>query len=247
MPTEERERELRRAFASAAAGYPHPEQSRQRLLQRNYRPGSGHRWLVGSIAAVASAGSIALALGLAGVLGAAPARSTAAIGSATSAHGSNAIGSAAPARGASTIRTAAFTLTSNANGTDTLALRLTMRRMFDATALQQALAQRGISAVVKTDAYCFSNPAAPDPVSIGVLSARPPVKPQRGLVHTSKNPAPGALKSLIAGTVTVINPAAIPSGTELSFDYSSSGSTLSANLIYPHSYSCRAGSPPQAR
>lgn len=247
MPTEELERELRRAFASAAAGYPHPEQAKQRLLQRNYRPGSGHRRLIGSIAAVASAGSMALALSLAGVLGAAPSHGTGTIGSAASARGTGTIGNTAPVRGTGTIRTAAFTLTSNANGTDTLTMRLTMRRMFDAATLQRALAQHGISAVVKTDAYCFSNPAAPDPVSIGVLSARTSFQPQRGLVHTSKNPAPGALKSLIAGTVTVINPAAIPSGTELSFDYSSSRSTLSADLIYSHSYSCRAGSPREAR
>ena len=40
MPTDELEHELRRAIASAAAEYQHPEQARQRLLQRNYRPGS---------------------------------------------------------------------------------------------------------------------------------------------------------------------------------------------------------------
>ena len=33
MPTDELEHELRRAFASAAAGYRHQEQARQRLLQ----------------------------------------------------------------------------------------------------------------------------------------------------------------------------------------------------------------------
>jgi hypothetical protein len=45
MPTDELEHELRRAFVSAAAGYQHLEQARQRPLQRNYRPGSGHRQL----------------------------------------------------------------------------------------------------------------------------------------------------------------------------------------------------------
>jgi hypothetical protein len=43
MPTDELEHELRRAFASAAAGYQHPDQARQRLLQHNYRPSRGHR------------------------------------------------------------------------------------------------------------------------------------------------------------------------------------------------------------
>ena len=53
------------------------------------------------------AAGTALALGLTGVLGAAPARSTGTTGAGTA------------ARSTGTIRTAAFTLTSNANGTDT--------------------------------------------------------------------------------------------------------------------------------
>ncbi len=52
-----------------------------------------------------------------------------------------------------------------------------INRGLDHAALQQALAQHGIPALVKTDTYCSSNPAAPDPRSFGVLSVRPPVAP----------------------------------------------------------------------
>jgi hypothetical protein len=241
MPTEELERELRRAFASAAAGYPHPEQARQRLLQHNYRPGSGHRRLIASITVIASAGSMALALSLSGALGGAPARGTGTIGTAAPARNAGRSGNEAPARGTGRIQTAAFTLTSNANGTDTLTLRLTMRRMFDPAGLQQVLTRHGIPAVVKIDTFCSSTPAAPDPASIGVLSVRPPIKPHLGLVPARNGPAPSALKQLAARTVMVINPAAIPSGTKLFFDYSSSGHTLFTSLINTSSYTCRAG------
>ena len=69
MPTDELEHELRRAFASAAAGYQHPDQARQRLLQHNYRPDRGHRQLTAGITAAAAAGSVVLGLGLSGGLG----------------------------------------------------------------------------------------------------------------------------------------------------------------------------------
>ncbi len=73
MPTEELEHELRRAFAKAAAGYQHPELARERLLRRNYRPGSGHRRLATGITAVAAAGAVVLGLGLSAALGSAQA------------------------------------------------------------------------------------------------------------------------------------------------------------------------------
>jgi hypothetical protein len=169
-----------------------------------------------------AAGGTALALSLTGVFGAAPARST------------GAIQAPPPARSASTgtgtIRTAAFTLTSNANGTDTLTL--TMGQMFDPAALQRALAQHGIHALVKTGIYCSSNPAAPDPASIGVLTVQ--------LANGTPVPKPApAVKTVVsAGTVTRINPAAIPSGTELFFGYSSSDHALFTDLIYTSSYTC---------
>ncbi len=133
MPTDELEHELRRAFASAAAGYQHPEQARQRLLQHNYRPGSGHRRLTAGITATAAAGSVALGLGLSGGLG------------------------SSPATGADTIRTAAFTITRNANGTATLTIN--PRVLFDPSALQSDLAQYGIPAKVTTGSFCSSDPA----------------------------------------------------------------------------------------
>ena len=87
-----------------------------------------------------AAAVIALVLGLTGVFGAAPART-------------------------GTGQTAAFTLTSYTNGT--VALKLS--QVFDPAALQRALAQHGIRALVKNDTYCSSNPAVPSPVRLGVL------------------------------------------------------------------------------
>ena len=170
------------------------------------------------------AAGTALALGLTGVLGAAPARST------------TTIRTAAPARSTGTIRTAAFTLTSNANGTDTLTL--THSQMFDPAALQQALVQHGIPALVRTGTSCSSHPAAPDPYSIGVLSNRPRVKPAA--------PYSAALSRRVAHTVMVINPAAMPSGTELFFGYFNSDQALFFDLIYTSSYTCSNGQPPTA-
>jgi hypothetical protein len=170
------------------------------------------------------AAGIALALGLTGVLGAAPARST------------GTIRTAAPARSTGAIRTAAFTLTSNANGTDTLTL--SHSQMFDPAKLQQALVQHGISALVKTGTTCSSNPAAPDPYSIGVLSNRPRVKPAA--------PYSPALGRRVAHTVMVINPAAMPSGTELFFGYFNSNQALFFDLIFTSSYTCSNGQPPPA-
>lgn len=173
-----------------------------------------------------AAACTALALGPAGVLGAAPARSTSTPGT-------------APTRGTGTVQTAAFTLTSNANGTDTLTLRLTMRQMLDPAALQRALAKDGIPALVRTDTYCSSDPAPPDPRSIGVLTTKlpngAPLKPSRPV----KPPA-----DFVVDTVTVINPAAMPSGTKLFFSYYNADHLLFADLIYASSYTCSAGQPP---
>ena len=134
MPTDELEHELRRAIASAAAGYQHPEQAKQRLLQRDYRPGSGRRRLT---AGAAVAGSVALGLGLGLGL-------------------SGGLGSSPPS-GAGTIRTAAFTITRNANGTATLTINA--RVLFDPSTLQGDLAQYGIPAKVTSASFCSSDPA----------------------------------------------------------------------------------------
>ena len=46
--------------------------------------------------------------------------------------------------------------------------------MPDPAALQQALAQHGIRALVKTGTYCWPDPALPGPASIGVLTIQRP-------------------------------------------------------------------------
>ena len=163
---------------------------------------SGRRRLAACITAVAAAGSVVLGLGLSGALG------------------------AAPNDGTGTIRTAAFTLTRNANGTDTLTF--SNGQMADPAALQQALAQHGIPALVKTGIICWSSPA---PTSSGVLTVeRPDGTPVLSGPH----------RVSIDNDVTVINPAAMPTGTELFIGYFNSGRIheLHPGLIYTSSYTC---------
>jgi hypothetical protein len=120
---------------------------------------------------------------------------------------------------------------------------LTHSQIFDPAAFQQALAQHDIPALVKTGTYCTSNPPAPDPASIGVLSLRAPVKqePPRGVfTHLT----PSEMNRIAAGTRTVINPAAMPTGTELFFSYVNSGHALFFDLIYTSSYTCSNALPP---
>ena len=211
MPTDELEDELRSAFTMAAAQITVPEQARHRLLQRDYHPRSRsrrHRRLAElSIAGVAA--STVLALGLAGVFGSA---------------------SRAPARDPGTIRTAAFTLTKNANGTATLTL--TQNQVFNPDALQQALQQDGIPALVQTGSYCSSSPAPPSAAWAATISLQLP----DGTPVSANQPVP-------ADAVTVINPAAMPAGTELFFGYFNSDRTLTGNLIYTSSYTCSSGLP----
>jgi hypothetical protein len=104
--------------------------------------------------------------------------------------------------------------------------------------LQKSLAHDGIRALVRTGIYCSSSPAAPNPASIGVLSVRLPVSPPHVMVPAPSGPAPSELKQIAARTVTVINPAAMPSGTELFFGYSTTIHALFTDLIYTSSYTC---------
>jgi hypothetical protein len=179
-------------------------------------------------------------LGITGVAAATALALTGAFG-ATSARSTGAIHAAAPARGtgtsAGTTRTAAFVLTSNVNGTDTLTL--TMSQVLNPATLQQALTQHGIPALVETDTYCSSKPAAPDPVRTGVLSGfQPPAGVPHTMVPAPVGPAPSQVTQLAARTVTVINPAAIPTGTELFFGYSTGIHAVFTDLIYTLSYTC---------
>jgi hypothetical protein len=197
--------------------------SRGRVHQRRRLAGFASLGIAGAAAGVA------LALGMTGVLG------------------------GAPARGTGAIRTAAFTLTSNANGT----VSLNLRQLFDPAALQRALARDGIPALVTADAYCSSSPAAPGPVRAGVLSARAPAgvrrraapgRAGRGIVESALFPVkPSDLAPSVAGELTmVINPAAMPAGTELFVGYFNSEDTLMFDLIYTSSHTCSHAQQPPA-
>ena len=135
-----------------------------------------------------------------------------------------------------TIQTPGFILTSNVNGTDTLTL--TMNQILDPATLQQALSQHGIPALVKTGTYCTSNPAPPDPVSAGVLSIERPGGVPHTMVPAPTGPAPSQVQQMAAHTATVINPAALPSGTELFFGYSNTIHAVFTDLIYTSAYTC---------
>jgi hypothetical protein len=164
------------------------------------------------IAGLATAGvaaGIALALGLTGALG------------------------SPPARGMATIRTAAFTLTRNANGTDTLTINPDV--LLEPTTLQNDLQQYGIPAIVNTGSLCTSDPA---PAGFSqVVSARPTgsgtATPGRGIQP-----------------IFTIDPSAMPSGTELSFGYfqltsgqASREQQADVVLIDTSSYTCSSTPP----
>ena len=128
----------------------------------------------------------------------------------------------APARGLSTIRTAAFTLTRNANGTDTLTMRPLV--LVEPGTLQNDLAQYGIPAMVQTGSFCSSNPA---PDWSHVMSFSPQ---GNGPVQHP--------------TIT-INPSAMPAGTELSFGYFQlpARQETALALINTNSYTCTSTAP----
>ena len=145
------------------------------------------------------------------------------------------IGSGSPAPVPGTIRTAAFTLARHANGTASLTLN--QDQVFDPATLQRALARDGIPALVQTGTYCTSTPAPP---SNGVLSVQLP--------DGSPVPVTGRRSPVPPDAVTVINPAAMPAGTELSFTYVNRDRVLTGSLIYAGAHTCSptppAGLPP---
>jgi hypothetical protein len=110
----------------------------------------------------------------------------------------------------------AFTLVSNANGTTTLTLDTD--QFGNATALREALAQHGIPAVVTIGSFCRSNSEPPD----------------NGAIQIGSGSGPGE-------TTLVINPAALPAGTELSFGYFQRNAQLEETIIYDNAYSCTSG------
>ena len=124
-------------------------------------------------------------------------------------------GSHAPSPATGTIRTAAFTLASNADGTDTLTLN--PGQLFNPGALQHALAKAGIPARVQTGILCSSSPTPPN----------------NGVMLPQKKPGPPNSQQ-----VTVINPAVMPTGTELNFTYLNHDHLLLADLIYDNAHTC---------
>lgn len=176
-----------------------------------------HRRMSGlaGLAVAGTAATAGVALGLAGVFGA---------------------GGPAPAGVTGRVRTAAFTLVKNDNGTATLTLN--QHQMFDPSTLQRALARDGIPALVKIGTNCSSHPSPPSPGRTGALSVQLP-----GGVPAPKS-YPGHPHPFPAGdVVTVINPSAIPAGTELFFDYVNHNRGLMGGLIYTKAYTCTSGTP----
>jgi hypothetical protein len=154
----------------------------------------------------------------------------------------------APAPGAGTVQTAAFTLTSYTNGT----VSLKLSQLFDPAALQRALAQAGIRALVKNDMYCSSSPAAPSPIRLGVLPgasrgpagtrhrATPGLGNGQGIWESVTLPVkPSQLAPMVDPVSMVINAAAIPAGTELFIGYFDVAQTIIVNLVHTSSHTCR--------
>ena len=140
------------------------------------------------------------------------------------------VGSGSPASVPGTIRTAAFTLSRNANGTASLTLN--QDQVFNPGTLQQALARDGIPALVQIGVFCTSTPAPP---SSGVVSLQLP--------DGSPVPYTGRKSPVPPDALTVINPAAMPAGTELSFTYLNHHSVLTGSLIYKADHTCSSTPP----
>ena len=128
-----------------------------------------------------------------------------------------------PAHNAGTITTDAFTIVSNANGTDTLTMNATV--LLEPATLQADLAKDGIPALVTVSSFCTSK-STPAGYS-QVVTNQTPQNPRQG---------PGAI---------TINPAAIPVGTELSFGNFkiANGGQTSLTLIEKNSYTCSSATP----
>jgi hypothetical protein len=201
------------------------------IVDRGRRQRRRRRGRLASVGLAALAAGGVLAFGLAGVHNGAP------------------ISTTSKQNNRDTIRTAAFTLVSYADGK--AKLTLTNSQVFDPPVLRRALAHAGIRALVRRDVYCYSTPAPPDPNGIGVLSVRPHLPAPKGFAparpllkrYRPQEPHPD-LKALINHTVTVIDPAKMPAGTELAFDYAPGEHLLAVDLVYTNSHVCRSGRPP---
>jgi hypothetical protein len=132
-------------------------------------------------------------------------------------------GAAAPPHGTGTIRTAAFTLVSNANGTATLTINPEV--LLEPGTLQRDLARDGIRAMVTAGRFCSSDPA--------------PAGWTRVMSFPGTAGDPGPVQAV------VINPAAMPAGTELSFGnfQLANQAQTSVALIDTDSYTCTSTAP----
>jgi hypothetical protein len=132
------------------------------------------------------------------------------------------LASSAPTHG--TIRTAAYTLVSNANGTATLTIR-NLNVLLEPGTLQSDLARDGIRAMVTVGRFCSSDPA--------------PAGWTRVMSFPGSPADPGPVRAV------VINPAAMPAGTELSFGnfQLANGAQTSVALIDTRSYTCTSIAP----
>jgi hypothetical protein len=140
----------------------------------------------------------------------------------------------APAHATGTIRTAAFTIVSHANGTVMLTIKPGV--LLHASTLQTDLAHAGIPAKVTVGSFCSS-----DPAPAGFSQVVVPLQPARqasGWLHRREG---------VTAALT-INPAAMPSGTELSFGNFQLANTqqTSVALIDTGSYTCTSTAPTNA-
>jgi hypothetical protein len=193
-------RELRESLTGIAAPQRPPLET---ITARGRAHRRRRRTARAALPAVGLAAATALALGLAGAFG------------------------AAPSRGTGTIRTAAFTLVEHANGTATVTINMNLLQ--DPGALQRALRQDGILAIVRAGSFCSS-----DPIPAGFAQVVTGVT-----LPYSTGPAPSPSFT--------INPAAMPAGTELSFAFWlpwNSRIKTAIELIDTNSYTCSRTAPP---
>ena len=130
---------------------------------------------------------------------------------------------AAPARSTDTIRTMAFTLVKHANGTATLTINRNV--LLEPGTLQSDLARDGIRAMVTVGRFCSSDPAPAGWTKVMSFPGSPA--------------DPGPVRAV------VINPAAMPAGTELSFGtfQLANAAQTSVALIDTRSYACTSIAP----
>jgi len=81
-------------------------------------------------------------------------------------------------------------------------------------------------------------PSGTRPCQCRVLSVQPPAGAPHSNVPAPSLPSASEMKQIAARTVTVINPAALRSGTELFFGYSTTANAVFTDLIYTASYTC---------